>query len=121
MREGEQIHVNVGGKKSTSARSKEKKKSSGGGGGGLLLKKPPPPATEEDDDSPSAAAAPAAATKQETPNTKTVTKMAISMGDIDLDAEHGASGGAAGDDDSGSGVAVYEGDEEQWKTEFDMK
>jgi hypothetical protein len=42
------------------------------------------------------------------------------MGDIDLDADHAGAAGGDDDADENSGGAVYVGDEEQWKTEFDM-
>jgi adaptin ear-binding coat-associated protein 1/2 len=131
MEEGQQIHVNIGNGKKSSTSVRKKEKGSAAGSAPTLLKKPPPPAAEEENQggkqpTPHAAAsaipdttAPATTTE----NPKIITKMAISMGDIDLDAEHikhTASGDGADDSDENSGGAVYVGDEEQWKTEFDM-
>lgn len=122
MQEGEQIHVNHSGKKSTSVRKKEKGQEHAATAP-TLLKKPPPPAEEDEGNAvvasviPEAASAAAAAAAV---NPRAITKMAISMGDIDLDAEHATSGDGGDDSDENSGGAVYVGDEEQWKTEFDM-
>lgn len=95
LAEGEKIHVNVPSKGKKTPRAKA---SGGGNGGLLLLKKPPPPADGAGAET-----------------TKTVGKLTINMGDINLDS------GAEEHLEEGSDGAVYEGDEEQWNTEFDMK
>lgn len=101
MNDGEKIHVNRGGK-STISKQESASKAKGSGAVPLLKKKPPSsPDTEE----------------KEKVNPKTIDKVAISMGDIDLDAGHLDNS----DSDGSSGGAVYEGDEEQWATEFAMK
>jgi len=92
LAEGEKIHV--GGKtgKTKVVKSKEKKV-----GIPLLSKKPPPPSEEDS-----------------TP--KKIEKVSLTMEGIDLNAPSGDAGS-----DTGSGGAVFEGDEAEWKTEFDMK
>ena len=109
MSDGEKIHVNVKGGKSSTAKHK---KESGGGKGSvpLLLKKPPPPANDDDNDA--AAAPPAAAPAKEKAATE---KMTINMGNVSLeDAPKQV-------EEEGSEGAVFTGDEEQWATEFAMK
>lgn len=92
MAEGEKIHVDLGGKTTSVVKAE-----GGGSGGGdvPLLRKPPPPSEDAK-----------------------VAQMSIQMGDIDLDARPA---GGDDDDEDDSGGAVYEGDEEQWATEFAMK
>ena len=89
--EGEQIHVNKTGKSTVIKKGK-----SGGGAVPLLGKKPPPPGEDTN-----------------------VEKISISLDGIDLNAPSG--GGDGSDDDHESGGAVYDGDDDQWNTEFDTK
>ncbi|KAL7565286.1 hypothetical protein ACA910_014577 [Epithemia clementina (nom. ined.)] len=91
--EGEKIHVNKSGKSTV-----VKKEKSGSGAVPLLGKKPPPPAAEDSQDP--------------------IAKISIAIDGIDLDAP---SGDGDGSNDDESGGAVFEGDEDEWKTEFDMK
>lgn len=90
LKEGEKIHVNTGRKES----SREKKKSTKKTGVPLLKKPPPSPPAEK---SVGMAAG-------------TVQQLAINMSGIDLDNKS--------DQDDSSNGAVYEGDEEEWATEF---
>ena len=106
MEKGEKIHVNRsgGGSKSTKmVKKKEGSTSSSNGSGPIpLLKKPPPSPDEPEKAKPSA---------------KMMKQMMFSMGDLNLDDDDDDDEDATED----SGGAVYEGDEEQWATEFDMK
>lgn len=95
--DGETIHVNRSGK---STITKEKKASSGAVP--LLKKKPPAPSSSSPEGGAHA-------------KVDGAERISIAVGDIDLNA----SGGGGSDDDSGE--AVYEGDDEQWATEFVMK
>lgn len=111
LADDEKIHVNrgaAGGAKAVVTKTDNK---TGGGGGAVpLLKKKPPaePGSEDTDDN--------AGSKD------AVDKVAISFGDINLVESH-ATGGKVDEEgsDEDSGGAVYEGDEEQWATEFAMK
>ena len=113
---GEKIHVNVPGGGNKSPRAKKS-----GGGGALLLKKPPPPADGK-------GAAPLLLKKPPPPadgagvETKPVQEMTINMGDIKLDDDNKNKNDGGGEQgEEGSDGAVFEGDEEEWKTEFDAK
>ncbi|GKY94419.1 hypothetical protein MPSEU_000407700 [Mayamaea pseudoterrestris] len=108
---GETIRVNVKGKASSGA--KPKKAPGSASGVPLLAKKPPA--------NPDAQDAAVAAVSEQQANPKTVEKIAISIGDIDLDAGHKKAVAANGSDDESSDGAVFTGDETQWATEFDMK
>ena len=98
LEDGEQIHVDVGKKKGKSTVVKKEK--TGDGAIPLLSKKPPPPGPDE-------------TTPQK------VGIISISMEGIDLNA--GSRHGEDDDVDDDSGEAVYDGDEQQWSTEFEMK
>lgn len=116
LAEGEKIHVNRGGK-STITHNK-----SGSGTSGVpLLKKKPPPASSSSSAgdapplTPPAAAIPKA--KAQAPSAAMMQKMNFSMGNINLDANR-LDGDDSNDPTDSSGGAVYEGDDEQWATEF---
>jgi len=112
LAEGEKMHINTGKDGDTASAKKDSKSAASATDGKkkavpLLLKKPPP--------SPKSAA-------QEKPevvvNPKVLAEMRISLGDVDLEKEHEAAV-AAQEPGASSGVAaVYEGDEEDWDTEF---
>lgn len=103
LAENEKIRVSKSGK--SSVVKKESTKSSGGAVP-LLSKKPPPPSSPETVEKPKAPKERSA-----------VEKIAISLENVDLDADHEE----AGDDSEGSDGAVFTGSEEQWATEFDAK
>jgi Protein of unknown function (DUF1681) len=97
MAEGEKIHVSKSGK--TTTIKKGSKDGSTRSAVPLLMKKPPPPSSPEP------------TPKGVVPNSKTtVEKIAINMGNINLDDDH--------EEDESSNGAVYEGDDDQWATEF---
>lgn len=112
LAKGEKIHVSV-----PRGKARSKQKSSGGGGGALLLKKPPPPADGKGAPLLKKPPPPAdgAGVDTEAAEAKPVEKLTINMGDINLDKDGEENG------DEGSDGAVFEGDEDQWKTEFDAK
>mmetsp|Transcript_16213 Transcript_16213/g.44603 ORF Transcript_16213/g.44603 Transcript_16213/m.44603 type:complete len:254 (-) Transcript_16213:120-881(-) len=101
LAEGEKIHVDVGNKAGKSKVVKSKEKKGGGGAVPLLMKKPPPPSSDEP-----------------TTTTKTPEKLTIQMDGIDLNTQTGDS---HDDDENESGGAVFEGDEDQWNTDFELK
>jgi adaptin ear-binding coat-associated protein 1/2 len=106
LAEGEKIHVNTG-RDGGSGSHRIKKEggisspSSSNKGIPLLLKKPPPSGPT---DRPSS---------MNNTNNDPVEALAIDIGNIDIQAD----GGAPNSDDS-SGAAVYEGDDDDWDTEF---
>jgi hypothetical protein len=101
LKEGETIHVTVKG--GSAAKPKSATKQRAAGGGVPLLKKPPP------------AAADVEAPPTTPVNPKVLDKIAISLGDIDLEADKQADA----DDASGSAAAVFTGDDAEWATQFD--
>lgn len=116
LAEGETIHVNIKGKSSSSGKPK---KTTGRSGGGIPLLSKKPPAN------PDALIATPVETSSSLPasdkvNPKTIDKVAISIGEIDLDAEHKKNSADHSDTD-GSDGAVFTGDEKEWATQFDMK
>lgn len=111
LAKGEKIHVGKDGK--TTIVKEEQRKTNAVP---LLKKKPPSAATE---DKPPAAQ-PAPAPSQAPVNPKTIDKVAISMGDIDLEKDHAAQDYDTGAGDTSEG-AVFEGDEDEWATAFDVK
>ena len=94
LAEGEKIHVNTG--KEGSSRAKKPSQS----GKVPILKKPPPSPPGD-----------ASCTVDKALNCDTVGKLTINIGNIDIQAN-----GATPDD--GSSGAVYEGDDDDWETEF---
>jgi Protein of unknown function (DUF1681) len=102
LAEGEKIHVNTGKEGSTSSRVKKDVQpgpTSSNKAIPLLLKKPPPSGPADRSSSLN--------------NSDPVQALAIDIGNIDIQAD----GGAPNSDDS-SGAAVYEGDDDDWDTEF---
>lgn len=97
LAEGEKIHVNTG--KDGGAKAK-KQNQTGSKKSVPLLKKPPP--SPPGDTSTNVGS---------TLSTATVQKLAIDVGNIDIQAT------GASNDDASSG-AVYEGDDDDWETEF---
>jgi len=100
MQADEKIHVNRSGK--TKMVKKKEGSTASGSVVPLLNKKPPPSPDEPEKGKPSA---------------KMINKMMFSMGDLNLDDDDDDDD----DETEDSGGAVYEGDEQQWATEFDMK
>mmetsp|Transcript_16292 Transcript_16292/g.32757 ORF Transcript_16292/g.32757 Transcript_16292/m.32757 type:complete len:273 (-) Transcript_16292:76-894(-) len=117
LAEGEKIHVNVPGK----GKSRTKGKSAGGGGGLFLLKKPPPPADGAGVETKSLLKPPPPPADGEDEETKVETKpvenVTISMENVNLQAD----ADAVEKSDEGSDGAVFEGDQDGWKAEFDAK
>lgn len=107
--DGEKIHVNKSGKSTVVV--KDDKTSGGGATIPLLGKKPPPPASGVAmDDS------------RHDNDDVGIGKISFALDGIDLNAPTGGRGGHDGDsDDAHSGGAVYAGDEEEWKSDFDLK
>jgi hypothetical protein len=103
---GEKIHVNIKGKSSSGA--SKPKKTAGEKSIPLLMKKPP----VNPYNAPKPETAPVA------DNPKILDKVTISMGDIDLEADHKRESHdeSKGDDSSD---AVFTGDEQEWASSFD--
>ena len=123
MGKDQKIHVNTGKGKKSKIVSEAKAGGTQGGAIPLLKKKPPPSALLTKKPPPSADEAGNKSAQIET-GERDIDEITVDMGDIDLDARPGRSDGtddASGGDGSSSGGAVYEGDEEQWATEFSTK
>lgn len=111
LAEGEKIHVNVTGK----GKGRAKGKSSGGGGIPLLMKKPPPPADGAGVETKSLLKGPPLSADGAGEEKESIQNMTIDLENVNLDTA------ADVNSDEGSGGAVVEGDEDQWKADFDAK